>query len=59
MTEQEIRDDERARIAAALDDEAEATPCREDAMVVRDCARLVRARFSYDQAERLAEAEST
>lgn len=46
---------ERERIAAALDEEAETTPCAEDAAVVRDCARLVRADFSYEAAERLAE----
>jgi hypothetical protein len=45
---------ERARIADALDHEAEVTPCDEDAKVVRDCAQLVRANFSYRAAERSA-----
>jgi hypothetical protein len=48
---------ERERIAVALDDEADATPCLEDERVVRDCARLVRAGFDYEEAERLAEQE--
>jgi hypothetical protein len=49
---------ERERIAAALDFEASVTPCSEDAVVVRDCARLVRADFDYEVAEKLAEAEN-
>jgi hypothetical protein len=48
---------ERERIAKALDDEADCTGCDEDAVVVRDCARLVRADFSYDEAERIARIE--
>ena len=55
MTEEQIRADERERIARALDDEANVIPCQEDAMVTRTCARLVRANFSCDEAERLAE----
>ncbi len=47
---------ERERIASALDAEAETTPDPEDAKVVRDCALLVRADFSYDGAESLAAA---
>ena len=50
---QEARNAERERIAIALDEEANTTPCEEDAKVVRDCARLVRADFSYDAAEAL------
>lgn len=48
---------ERERIAKALDEEADLSQCAEDAVVVRDCARLVRADFSYEEAERLAEKE--
>ncbi len=47
---------ERERIAQALEEEARTTPCHEDAVVVLDCARLVRANFSYDEAERLQNA---
>lgn len=47
------RAEERERIIQGLEDEAEATPCEEDAMVVADCALLVRADFSYDEADRL------
>ena len=43
----------RERIAAALDEEADLIPCAEDAMVTRSNARLVRANFSYEEAERL------
>lgn len=43
----------RERIAAALDEEADLIPCAEDAMVTRSNARLVRANFSYEDAERL------
>lgn len=46
--------DERNRIADHIEDEAGMTPCPEDAGVLRDCAWLVRADFSYDEAERLA-----
>ena len=59
MTEEQIRADEREKIAKALDEEADLIPCDEDAMVMRSCARLIRADFSYDEAERLAETEST
>ena len=45
----------REQIAARLDEEADLTPCEEDAKVVRDCALLVRTNFSYDEAERLSE----
>ncbi|SCM79906.1 hypothetical protein KL86PLE_90701 [uncultured Pleomorphomonas sp.] len=48
---------ERERIAACLDEEAGLIPCTEDAMVTRSDARLVRADFSYEEADRLAEAE--
>lgn len=43
----------RERIAAALDEEVDLIPCAEDAMVTRSNARLVRANFSYEDAERL------
>lgn len=46
---------ERERIASALDAEADTTPCPEDAAVVRGCARLIRADFSYDAADALAD----
>ena len=46
---------ERERIAVAIDDEADLCPCAEDAVVLRDTARLVRADFSCEEAERLAE----
>lgn len=49
-----VAEAERERIANALEEEADTTPCSEDAVVVRDCARLVRANFSYGEAERLA-----
>lgn len=52
-----IRMKERERIAAALDEEADVIPCAEDAMVTRSNARLVRADFSYEDADRLAEEE--
>jgi hypothetical protein len=48
---------ERERIAAALNDEADLIPCAEDAEVTRSNARLVRADFSYEEADRLAELE--
>jgi hypothetical protein len=44
---------ERERIATQLMAEAENSPCREDASVLRSAAWLVRANFSYDEAERL------
>lgn len=59
MTEEQIRADERERIARALEDEADVIPCQEDAAVTRSCARLIRADFSHDGAERLAEQHST
>ena len=46
----EARAEERERVAQALDDEAASTPCEEDAMVTRSCAKLVRADFSYAKA---------
>lgn len=54
---QAARLEERERIAAALDDEAGSLPCVEDAAVMRSSAQLVRADFSYDEAERIAEVE--
>lgn len=48
---------ERERIAAALDNEADMTPCAEDAMVVRNCANLVRADFDHERAEAIAATE--
>lgn len=48
---------EKERIASAIDHEASVTSCHEDAVVVRDTARLVRADFSYEDAERLQIAE--
>lgn len=51
--------DERERIARAIDAEADVTPDREDRAVTRGLAWLVRADFSYEDAERLeAEAEN-
>lgn len=47
-------DDERERIAACLNSEADVCPCQEDALVLREAALLVRANFSYEEAERLA-----
>jgi hypothetical protein len=44
---------ERERIARAVDYEAEVCPCEEDAKVLRGTSRLIRANFSYDDAERL------
>lgn len=44
---------ERERIAAGLEYEADMSPCSEDASVLRGAAWLVRADFSYDDAERL------
>ena len=51
------RSDEREQIARAIEAEADATPDAEDARVTRDLALLVRADFSYEDAERL-EAEA-
>lgn len=48
---------ERERIADLLEDEADTTPCLEDAMVTRSNAHLIRADFSYEEAERLAAEE--
>lgn len=48
---------ERQRIVTALKEEADLTPCAEDAMVTRSNARLIEADFSYEEAERLAEKE--
>jgi hypothetical protein len=48
---------ERERIIQGIEDEADVTPCLEDANVVRRIALLVRADFSYDRVEEL-EAES-
>lgn len=44
---------ERERIAAAIEHEADVCPCGEDAAVLRSTAALVRADFSYDDAEKL------
>lgn len=46
---------ERARIVARLLEEAELTPCGEDAMVIRSNAFLIKADFSYEEADRLSE----
>jgi len=48
---------ERARIVAGLLQEAEVTPCGEDAMVTRSNAFLIKADFSYEEAERLSDEE--
>lgn len=40
-------------IVTGLDAEAECLPCSEDAAVTRGNAALVRANFSYDEAERI------
>lgn len=48
---------ERAMIVARLLEEAELTPCGEDAMVTRSIAFLIKADFSYEEAERLSEKE--
>ena len=47
------REAEKRRIARALIDEGDVTPCSEDRKVVFDCARLVLCDFSYDDAESL------
>lgn len=44
---------ERERIAKGLEAEAENSPCAEDASVHRGAAWLVRADFSYEEADRL------
>lgn len=44
---------ERERIAVGLEGEAELSPCKEDGSVYRSAAWLVRADFSYEEAERL------
>lgn len=44
---------ERARIANRLAEEAELSPCADDGSVYRSAAWLVRADFSYEEAERL------
>ena len=46
---------ERERIASELDHEASVTPCEEDKMVTLSNAALVRANFSYEDAEKLSE----
>ncbi|CAK7257526.1 MULTISPECIES: hypothetical protein [unclassified Shinella] len=48
---------ERLRIISRLKEEADLTPCFEDAMVTRSNARLIEADFSYEGAERLLEIE--
>lgn len=49
---------ERERIVKALEEEADLIPCAEDAMVTRANARLIRADFSYEEADKLAAAEA-
>ena len=49
---------ERERIAQAMEYEASVTPCSEDAMVTRSNATLVRANFSYEDAERISETQT-
>lgn len=44
---------ERGRIANRLEEEAGLSPCKEDGSVYRSAAWLVRADFSYEEAERL------
>lgn len=41
----------RENIAQGIDDEADVTPCAEDATVTRGVAQLVRVGFSYDAAD--------
>lgn len=50
MSEDEIRADEREKIAKELEAEADMLPCAEDANVTRSNAALVRAKFSYEAA---------
>ena len=45
---------ERERIAVALEAEADLLPCAEDAAVTRSNAALIRADFSYEDADRPA-----
>lgn len=45
--------DERRRIANALEEDGEMSPCREDGQVYISAAWLVRGDFSYEEAERL------
>ena len=45
---------ERERIAVALETEADLLPCAEDAAVTRSNAALIRADFSYEDADRAA-----
>lgn len=45
---------ERERIAVALETEADILPCAEDAAVTRSNAALIRADFSYEDADRAA-----
>ncbi len=49
---------ERERIATCLEEEADLIPCAEDAEVTRGNALLVRADFSYEEADRLEEISS-
>lgn len=51
--------EEREYIISKLKEEADLTPCSEDAMVTRSNARLIEAEFSYEEAERLDEAEGS
>lgn len=44
---------ERERIANRLEEESALSPCKEDGSVYRSAAWLVRADFSYEEAERL------
>lgn len=44
---------ERERIANRLEEESDLAPCKEDGAVYRSAAWLVRADFSYEEAERL------
>lgn len=48
--------EERERIARRLEEEADVTPCVEDANVYRSAAMLVRADFSYDGTEEYEDA---
>lgn len=47
----EARREERLTIIAGVDYEASVCPCEEDAVVMRDIARLIAADFSYDDAD--------
>lgn len=46
---------ERVRIIGRLLEEADVTPCAEDAIVTRSNARLIEADFSYEDAERISD----